>query len=194
MKLYTLMSSVLVAAALAVPAQADDWTLDANSSSLHFVSVKNDVVAETHRFTELQGQLNDGALEISIPVSSIDTAIPIRNERMLKHLFNAAEFELVTATAQVPSELYETDTATGTFPAIIPLTVFIAGETVELEAAVQITKIGPDRVLATTSQPLLINAQQFKLIDGINQLQEIAGLKAIDHVVPVTFSVQFERD
>lgn len=193
MKFYSLIAGAVLAATTAT-AQADTWTLDTDNSSLHFVSVKNDVVAETHRFTELSGAINDGTLEISIPVSSLDTAIPIRNERMLKHLFQATEFEFATATAQIPTELYASDSANGTFPAIIPLTVFIAGETVELEAVVQVTRIGTDRLLATTSQPLLINAQEFKLIEGINKLQEIAGLKAIDHVVPVTFTVQFERE
>lgn len=193
MKLYSLFAGAVLATTT-FALQAETWKLDADNSTLHFVSVKNDVVAETHRFTELTGELTDGALEISIPVSSLDTAIPIRNERMLEHLFKAAKFEFVTATAQVPAEIYSSTTTSGSLPAIIPMTVFIAGESVELEAVVQVSRIGTDRVVATTSQPILINAQEFKLIEGINKLQEIAGLNAIDHVIPVTFTVQFERE
>ncbi|PTB84854.1 YceI family protein, partial [Pseudidiomarina aestuarii] len=70
-------------------AHADTWRINADSSVLNFVSVKNETVAETHRFTDLSGAVTDGKLEVSIPVASIDTQIPIRNERMLKHIFNS---------------------------------------------------------------------------------------------------------
>ncbi|MGQ4275716.1 YceI family protein [Pseudidiomarina sp. E22-M8] len=179
--------------ATSAPVLADDWQLATDHSSLHFVSVKNDHIAETHRFTELKGELIDGELKITIPLSSLDTTIAIRNERMREHLFAASEYPVVTATAQVPTELYESDTASGTLPAVVPLTVFIAGEAVELEAMVQVSKLSSDRMVATTSQPVLINTKQFGLVDGINQLREIAGLQRIDYVVPVTFSVQFDR-
>ncbi|MFC0445044.1 YceI family protein [Pseudidiomarina halophila] len=196
--LKSLFGASLMALALNVATSssvlADEWQLDTDHSSLHFVSVKNDHIAERHRFTQLEGQLIDGALKISIPVSSIDTEIPIRNERMLEHLFEASEFPVVTATAQVPTEVYEHETPTGTLPAVIPLTVFIAGEAVDLEAMVQVTKLSADRMVATTSQPILIRTKEFGLVEGVNKLREIAGLERIDYVVPVTFSVQFDRE
>lgn len=189
--LLTLSTAALL---LTTSAFAADWKLDSDRSTLHFVSVKNDTVAEIHRFTELSGEIVDGELKVTIPVASIDTTIPIRNERMLAHLFNADDYAAVTATAKIPSDIYDLETATGTLPVIVPMTVFIAGEAVEVEAALQVTKLDADHVVATTSQPVLINAKAFGLIEGINKLQKIAGLKAIDHVVPVTFSVQFNRD
>lgn len=192
--LKSLLTSAAAATLLSTSVFAADWTLDSERSSLHFVSVKNDTVAEVHRFTELSGKMSDGELKVSIPVASIDTAIPIRNERMLEHLFNADEYATVTATASIPTEIYDIETATGTLPVIVPMTVFIAGEAVEVEAALQVTKLDVDHIVATTSQPVLINAKEFGLVKGINKLQEIAGLSAIDHVVPVTFTVQFRRD
>lgn len=190
----SIVTSTAAALLLCSNAVADDWTLDSKRSTLHFVSVKNDTIAETHRFTELTGAINDGELKVTIPVASIDTAIPIRNERMLKHLFNAEEYTNVTATASIPTSIYDLETATGTLPVIVSIEVFIAGEAVEVNAALQVTKVSADHLVATTSRPILINANDFALVEGINKLQEIAGLQAIDQVIPVTFSVQFSRD
>ncbi|WP_417689457.1 YceI family protein [Pseudidiomarina sp.] len=192
--LKSLLTATAAALVLSTGAHADDWTLDSERSTLHFVSVKNDNVAEIHRFTELTGEMNDGELKVTIPVASLDTAIPIRNERMLEHLFNADEYATVTATASIPKEIYNLETATGTLPVVVPMKVFIAGEAVEVDAALQVTKLDADHVVATTSQPVLISAKEFGLVKGINKLQEIAGLQAIDHVIPVTFTVQFSRD
>lgn len=190
----SIVTSTAAAMLLSTSAIADDWTLDSERSTLHFVSVKNDTIAEIHRFTQLSGEMNDGELKVTIPVASIDTAIPIRNERMLKHLFNADDYANVTATASIPTSIYDLETATGTLPVVVPIEVFIAGEAVEVDAALQVTKLDADHVVATTSQPILINAKEFALVEGINKLQEIADLQAIDHVIPVTFSVQFSRD
>ncbi|RUO62185.1 YceI family protein [Pseudidiomarina insulisalsae] len=192
--LKSILCTTAMMALLSVPATADEWTLDSERSTLHFVSVKNDNVAEIHRFTEITGELNDDQLKISIPVSSIDTGIPVRNERMLTHLFNVSDYPFVTATATIPVEVYDIETATGTLPVIIPMEIFIAGEAVEVDAAVQITKLDADHIVATTSQPVLINGKDFALIEGIHKLRDIAGLDAINHVVPVTFSVLFARD
>ncbi|WP_258240480.1 YceI family protein [Pseudidiomarina homiensis] len=192
--LKSLLTTAAAATLLSTSAFAADWTLDSERSTLHFVSVKNDTIAEIHRFTKLSGEMNDGELQVTIPVASIDTAIPIRNERMLEHLFNADEYASVTATATIPTEIYDIETATGTLPVVVPMKVFIAGEAVEVDAALQVTKLDADHVVATTSQPVLINASEFKLVAGINKLQEIAGLQAIDHVIPVTFTVQFSRE
>lgn len=192
--LKSLFTATAAALLVSASAYADDWTLDSERSSLHFVSVKNDTIAEIHRFTELSGEMNDGELKVTIPVKSLDTAIPIRNERMLEHLFNADEYATVTATAAIPTEIYDIETATGTLPVVIPMTVFIAGEAVEVDAALQVTKLDADHVVATTSQPILISAKEFGLVEGIDKLREIAGLQAIDYVIPVTFTVQFSRD
>ncbi|CAB0150177.1 hypothetical protein PSI9734_00743 [Pseudidiomarina piscicola] len=195
--LKTLFCTSLVALLLTFgslsPVRADTWQLDPEQSNLNFVSVKNDFTAETHTFNQLNGELKGEKLRISIPVASLDTSIAIRNERMLEHLFSANEFATVSATADVPATIYRAASATVSVPAVIPLTVTIAGQTAQLDANVQITRLSTDRLRATTTQPLLINSRQFQLAEGINKLREIAGLERIDYVIPVTFSVQFDR-
>ena len=80
-----LLSSLLVAPAFA------DWTVAPEQSSLHFMSTKNAQVTEVHAFEALSGSVSDnGKLMIEVPLSSVDTNIPIRNTRMQEKLFNVA--------------------------------------------------------------------------------------------------------
>jgi len=68
---------------------AADWTLDSDQSSLHFVSIKNGTTAETHRFAELEGKAADsGKVTVVVHLISVDTKIPIRDERMQEMLFD----------------------------------------------------------------------------------------------------------
>lgn len=172
---------------------ADTWSLDSDNSVLNFVSVKNDHVDETHRFTDIQGEWANNKVSIEIPVVSLDTQIPIRNERMLSHLFKSDDYTIVSATANLEESLL-TEMAVGdTLPLTIDLTVYIAGRSETLPTSLQVTRLQANRFLATTTQPINIDAKDFGLVDGINQLREVAGLKRIDYNVPVTFSVQFTR-
>ncbi|MGI0152377.1 YceI family protein [Pseudidiomarina sp. WS423] len=191
--LQTIAASSLLGLSATAAVQASEWQLDSELSQLHFVSVKNDVVAEVHRFTDLQGQWLDSQVSIEIPVISLDTLIPIRNERMLKHLFDSDNYTVVTATATVEEAPLLRLQVGESLPLSLPLSVFIAGETEKLNATLQVTRLAENRFLATTVQPLMIDTQAFKLAEGINQLRDIAGLKRIDYSVPVTFSVQFTR-
>ncbi|HET8816994.1 MAG TPA: YceI family protein [Pseudidiomarina sp.] len=191
------MKSLIVTTALSVlltlgvsVAHAQTWTIDADSSVLNFVSVKNDTVAETHRFTDLSGAVTDGKLEVNIPVTSIDTQIPIRNERLLKHIFNSEQYPTITVTSELDMASIDEIPAGSTLPLPINLDVFLAGTAGSVEANLQVTRLDADRLLVTTTSPALINASAFKFSDGVEQLRTIAGLQSIDLVVPVTFSVQ----
>jgi len=67
---------------VALPAYAD-WTLDNASSQLSFVTVKAQDVAEVHTFSELSGTVwKDGIASVTVQLASVDTLIPIRDERM----------------------------------------------------------------------------------------------------------------
>ncbi|RUO40900.1 YceI family protein [Pseudidiomarina aestuarii] len=175
-------------------AHADTWQIDADSSVLNFVSVKNETVAETHRFTELSGAVTDGNLEVSIPVASIDTQIPIRNERMLKHIFASEEYSTITVTSELDMSSVDAIPAGSTLPLTVDLDVFLAGTTGTVEANLQVTRLDADELLVTTTSPVLISANAFKFSEGVEQLRTIAGLKSIDLVIPVTFSVQLALD
>ncbi len=50
---------------------AANWQLDSSQSSLHFISVKNELVAESHQFSQLSGKWDGENASVSIPVRAV---------------------------------------------------------------------------------------------------------------------------
>jgi hypothetical protein len=48
-------------------------------------------------------------------------------------------------------------------------------------------------MLVTTVQPVIIKAEDFALVAGINKLQALAKLPSIAYTVPVSFVLTFQK-
>jgi len=46
-----------------------------------------------------------------------------------------------------------------------------------------------DGVIASTLKPVIVTADSFGLLDGVEALREVAGLPSISRAVPVSFTV-----
>lgn len=187
MKVFAIALALASSSALAT-----NWQLDNSQSALHFVSVKNDVVAETHRFKQLSGQWDGSKVEISIAVNSMDTQIPIRDERIWQYVLNAGQFAAINVTAPLASDKLNLSVGQSSVHTV-PLSVNIAGQTNELSAQVRITRLTDKSLQATTEAPVMLNTNSFNLTAGVAKLQELAGLKRIEPLVPVSFSVLFNQ-
>lgn len=188
MKVFAMALALASSSALAA-----NWQLDNNQSALHFVSVKNDVVAETHRFKQLSGQWDGSKVAISIAVNSMDTQIPIRDERIWQYVLNAGQFAAINVTAPLASDKLDNLAVGQSSVHTVPLSVNIAGQTNELSAQVRITRLTDKSLQATTEAPVMLNTNSFNLTAGVAKLQELAGLKRIEPLVPVSFSVLFNQ-
>lgn len=182
----------LLAAALSLlaitPLAFGDWLLDNADSRLSFVSTKAGEVAEVHRFGALSGNLaDDGAFQVSIDLDSVDTGIPIRDERMREMLFETGRFATAELTAQVDMAPIR-DLAPGEQTTLATeAQLAVHGVTLNLTVDATVARLDPDTLLVTSTEPLVVNAGQLDLVKGLNQLREIAGLSAISPAVPVTF-------
>uniref|UniRef100_A0A486XHG0 Lipid/polyisoprenoid-binding YceI-like domain-containing protein n=1 Tax=Rheinheimera sp. BAL341 TaxID=1708203 RepID=A0A486XHG0_9GAMM len=182
----------LVLALTSSMASASLWQLDNSQSSLHFISVKNDVVAETHQFSQLNGSWDGNNVSISVAVNSLETNIPIRNERIWQYVLQAEQYNAITVSAELPQAMLPRGNDEST---VVNLTlgVKIAAETAPLTAAVRITRLNDKTLQASTEAPIMLNTNSFKLTAGVAKLQELAGLKRIDPLVPVNFNVLFKQ-
>ncbi len=83
---------LLLVACLTAPVHSlADWVVDPVGSYVSFASVKNDLIAENHSFTAITGTVEDsGDVNIAIAFTSVETLIPIRNERIRSMLFVVA--------------------------------------------------------------------------------------------------------
>lgn len=169
-----------------------DLRLDSANGQVNFISVKNEHIAETHSFDEFTGALStSGALSIEISLSSVNTLIPIRNERMQKMLFDVANFSKATFNAQVDPKLLSLK-AGEQVNTSIDGELTISGKSVPTSFDVQLTGLGNGAISASTNKPTVLSTSSFGLDGGVTALQEIAMLNSISKTVPLTFSVVFK--
>ena len=63
------------------------WNLDESNSSIEFISIKNNQISESHNFQKISGSItSEGLVNVTVDLDSVDTKIPIRDERM-RNLF-----------------------------------------------------------------------------------------------------------
>ncbi len=173
---------------------ASDMSLLKSESSVNFISVKIEHIAESHTFDNFSGTLDSsGNLNIAIDLASVNTMIPIRNERMKAMLFKVSDFAQATFTAQIDSQYIEL--AVGEQKqASVSGDLTISGQTVKTSFDLVITGLASGKLSAATAKPTLIQASDFGLESGIAALQEVAMLKSISKTVPLSFSVVFEKN
>lgn len=83
MKKYAFIMLALIAFTQSALA---DWALQGDQSSINFVSVKANAVAEVSQFKKVAGTIDkQGNVKLSIDLASVDTGISIRDERMKKN-------------------------------------------------------------------------------------------------------------
>jgi polyisoprenoid-binding protein YceI len=169
------------------PAVAPGWDLDPGASSLSVVSVKNGDVAETHRFTGLTGAVaENGVVLVAVALGSIETGIAIRDERMRTMLFDLTGHPFALVSTRVDLAGLEA-TAIGAIREIaVPLRIEAHGAGVATIARLTVERVGRDRVVIATAEPVLIDARRFGFGPGIEALREIAGLEAIAPALPVS--------
>jgi polyisoprenoid-binding protein YceI len=184
--------ALLVAVSFAGAAQAH-WSLDNEASKLSFITVKAEHVAEVHSFDRLTGVIGDeGNVEITIELASVNTMIAIRNERMQEMLFETNFFPEASIKGQVDFEALTALQAGASVARQIDFELSLHGQSVELAADVQITRT-VDGVVVSTLKPIVVMADAFALSAGVEKLREVAGLPSISRAVPVSFTVVFKQ-
>ncbi len=170
------------------------WDLDNNSSSLSFVSIKKDTVAEVHTFESLSGSVGeDGAVKIDIALSSVDTGISIRDERMRKMLFETELFPKAVVVGDIDMKQFSQLEVGQLLEKDLQLKLSLHGNSKQFNAKIVVVKLDSDRFLVSTTRPIIIKAADFELVKGIEALRTVASLPSISTAVPVTFKLVFEQ-
>ena len=189
----SIRKGLLVAAMLLGSALAQaQWELDNSRSSLDFLSIKNDAIAESHHFTSLVGFVSaEGQVQVGIDLDSVETLIPIRNERMRELLFKTAQFPAANIAANVSPEVLAIVTDGGVVTTDIEVLLTLHGTEAKLSVPVLVTGTEGGLLRVISARPVVVNAETFGLADGVRALQSVAGLSAISTAVPVTFNLVF---
>jgi len=184
-------SALSLAAALG---HAAPWTLQEAGSNVHFVTVKNAVIAESHQFLAFSGAVEAGQAEVVLDLASVETLIPIRNERMREMLFDVAAFPTATLSAAVPQAEFEALALGAHLEQRLEGTLTLRGKAIPLAFDIRASREGEGAVRVESLGPVMVSADQLGLGAGVDALREIAGLNSITPMVPVSFSLLFRAD
>jgi hypothetical protein len=171
---------------------AAGWALDPTRSHVTYITIKAKDVGEVNIFQEMSGSIaDDGQVEISLALDSVETLVPIRNERMREILFQTANYKDAVLTAKVDPAIID-NMAAGQIEEIAAEGMLsLHGEQQPMVVQAQAAKLDDGTVMVASVKPLIVDAGKFGLSDGVEKLREIAGLDSISHAVPVSFVLVF---
>ncbi len=170
-----------------------EWTLNNEASVLTFVSVKATHVAEIHRFADVRGSVDDeGNVDLSVQLASVQTAIDIRDEAMREKLFETDVYPSAELTARVDLEKIDALGMGESLVQPVEASLSLHGQRSGLTVLLRITRLDLDRLMVVSEQPVVVNARDFGLVPGVEALRKIVGLSSISLAVPVTFVLVFE--
>jgi polyisoprenoid-binding protein YceI len=171
-----------------ISAYAIDWVIDGNDSQLNFISIKKTNIAELHEFKQLQGSYDSqGQFILDIDLASVDTHIPIRDERMKNHFFEVSKFSTAKITATIDTDLVDAIAEGASERLTVEANLDLHGVSKPLTLDVIVTRLVGAKLSVVSVQPVIINADDFALASGISKLMELASLPSISQAVPVSF-------
>jgi len=179
--------------AIFVPIVANgDWSLDKSRSEISFISTKNLSIGETHEFLDFEGTLNSsGELLIKIELDSVDTGIPIRDDRMKKILFETTKYQQAIISAEIDLSFSKNVSVGEIQKRSEKFTLDLHGKKSISEAPVAITLIKDGSVRVDSLRPVVIAAPIHDMTEGLEALRVIAKLVSISESIPVSFDLFF---
>ncbi len=189
-----LFKAITIASAIvAAPALAADWTLNSDASHLAYGTVKIDDIGEVNSLTNLSGHVSEeGNVEIEIDLSSVETNIDIRNERMIEYVFRKAATATLTAGIDM-TEVSKLDIGASTVVEV-DATLSLVGTDVDFYTDMFILRVSETSVMVSTNDMVFISTEEAGVTAGVDKLMELAGLPGITRTVPVTARLMFNQD
>ena len=171
-----------------------DWNLVTEESKLNFISIKASNIAEIHSFKKISGSVKEnGEAQLTINLASLETLIPIRNERMGKLLFETKIYPSAFFKLEVDLEKILL-TEVGKSSEVEYRGMFgLKNKQFPLLVKLKVTSLNDQSFSVSSSEPLLLNADRLGLSNGIESLRAVAGLPSISKSVSVTFSLMFRK-
>ncbi|MDN3637648.1 DUF1588 domain-containing protein [Simiduia curdlanivorans] len=172
---------------------AVEWILDSAKSNLHFVTTKKEHVSENQHFTEMSGDLTStGELRFSVPLASVDTGIEIRDQRLRDLLFETNLLPSLQVSANLGAN-FLAGLAIGELQSLtLDAQIKLHGVSQNVSAPITLWRISAKEIRAFSDGPLLLDAANFAMAQGIEMLRDIAGLASIGNQVPVYLDTRWQ--
>ncbi|MBD1558704.1 YceI family protein [Vibrio sp. S9_S30] len=184
--------SLSVLSAFPALSARDQYLLDSDVSSVNFASIKKQYVVEPASFTGIDGRIDaNGAFTLDIELASVDTLVPIRNQRLSELFFNTGKYPKATLSGRV--DLTEISSLTQPTIKNIEATLNFYGIDKEVTLSLLIVNT-PQYIVVSSVKPVIVSAASFGLPDAnLTALSETVGAIAISPTVSVNASLVFKR-
>ncbi len=167
-----------------------DWKV-AETSQIDYLSTKvlassSGSITENNVITGVSGTVSkEGKALIQIDLTTLDTSIGIRNERVQKFVFGIPDFpSIATIEASIPTHLFSVKSESVELPASLSF----AGQTKAITLHLSIHNNG-DHIHVVSKKPTILKGSEFNLTQGFAKLTELAGLGYIPMDIPVSFDL-----
>ena len=171
-----------------------DWYLVNEESKLNFISIKASNIAEIHSFKKISGNVKEnGEAQLSINLASLETLIPIRNERMGNLLFETKIYPSAVFKLEVDLEKMLLIDNGKSYEVKYRGMLGFKNKQFPLLVKLKVTRLSNQSFSVSSLEPLLLNADRLGLSNGVEALRVVAGLPSISKSVPVTFSLMFRK-
>ena len=169
------------------------WNLSTTDSSLNFVTTKNSHTVEVHNFTTFSGNIStSGVATLTIDLSSVNTGVTLRDQRMRDLLFQTSTYPTATVSVTLPSTLLGSLAVGQTAPTDITASLNLHGVTGTITTKVSVQRLSSSRIMVQSIAPILLKAGDYSLTDGVEALRAAVGIASISAAVPVDFALVFD--
>jgi polyisoprenoid-binding protein YceI len=172
-----------------------DWKVDSKSSDFHFVTTKagasgTTTITEVQHFKDIDGSVaDDGKITFNVQTASVETLVPLRNDRLREILFKSAGFPVATFSGVVSLADIKKLKAGDMMDVDVPGTLELVGISKAITAKLRVVRLSGNRLLAATRESLVINANDYGLQSGVEALRTVMGLNVLSPGAPVDVSV-----
>ena len=118
-------------------------------------------MAEVHTFDRLSGSIStNGAVNIEIELASVNTLVPIRNERMQSMLFETKLFPTATITGNVDIAAFAGMSPGGNEKVSLKFDLALRNQSKTYTTEVMVTRINSG-LMVSTIKPIVVTADSF---------------------------------
>ena len=190
---FFVQAATLLITLVATGSAQAGWDVTA-SSRVGFVSIKNNSIGENNVFEQVTGSISDaGHVALSIDLTSVETGVGIRNERLQRMLFEVGKFPTAMVQATLSASQLDALKAGDNVSETVKVTVSLHGMSVDKLAPLSVG-VSEDGIRVTSTQPIVVTAKDFGLESGVAALQAIAGLNAISQSIPITVDLSLRKN
>jgi polyisoprenoid-binding protein YceI len=190
---FFVQAATLLITLVATGSAQAGWDVTA-SSRVGFVSIKNNSIGENNVFEQVTGSISEaGHVALSIDLTSVETGVGIRNERLQSMLFEVGKFPIALVQATLSASQLDALKACDNVSETVKVTVSLHGMSVDKLAPLSVG-VSEDGIRVTSTQPIVVTAKDFGLESGVAALQAIAGLNSISRSIPITVDLSLRKN